>query len=252
MKEQLQEVMNFLHKLRAESLFHLHDKRKAAMETVSKAMAEIERLQKMQETIADIAYMAGTHHYYSGNSRTDMQTFIHLADKFEEQYKDVDWDAIAKEDDDDVPDYITSVEEFFNENLRIVEKLDFNYPNGTRYEWDNIEIVGCKDDGGIAYRVDDGDDEVPDFYTVYLHLTEGGTMAVADLPTEKLAQDCAEMLHNAVISFKDNGFLPLSRNAELHRKFNLLLDERIKSASSVQTKAAYEIVKDQFNSLIKP
>ena len=247
MKEQLQKVMNFLYELRVQGLFHLHDKRREAIEIVTNAITEIERLQKTQETIADIAYMAGTHHYYSGDSRADMQTFIRLANTFEEEHKDVDWNS----EDNDAPDYITSVEEFFNENVRIVEKLDFNYPNGTRYEWDNIEIVGCKDDGGIAYRVDD-DDEVPDFYTVYLHLTEGGTMAVADLPTEKLAQDCAEMLHNAVISFKDNGFLPLSRNAELHRKFNLLLDERINMASSVQTKAAYEIVKDQFNSLIKP
>lgn len=250
MKEQLQQVLNFLHELRAESLFHLHDKRKEAMTVVTNAMNEIELLQKKQETIADIAYMAGTHHYYSGDSRADMQTFIHLADKFEEEHKGVDWNSEAKEDDD-APDYITSVEEFFNENLRIVDKLAFDYPNGTRYEWDNVEIAGCKDDGESTYRVDD-DSETPDFFTVYLHLTEGGTMAVADLPTEKLAQDCAEMLHNAVISFKDNGFLPLSRNAELHRKFNLLLDERINMASSVQTKAAYEIVKDQFNSLIKP
>lgn len=139
-----------------------------------------------------------------------------------------------------------------NNAYNYIDKLGFNYPNGTRYKWDNIEIAGCKDNDGSIYRVDESDNEIPDFYTVYLHLTEGGTMAVADLPTEKLAQDCAEMLHNAVISFKDNGFLPLSRNAELHRKFNLLLDEKIKMASSVQTKAAYEIVKDQFNSLIKP
>lgn len=196
------------------------------------------------ETIADISYAAGKAGFDSGDSRADVQHFIHLARVFEEETKYVDWEA------EDGVDYITEIDDFIHQNLPSVNKLSFDYPEGAKALWDNIEIFGCKEDtGGSTYPVDG--DELPDFWTVYLHQVEGGIMAVADLPTKDHAEALAELIHNAVISFKDNGYMVLNRLPELHRKFNLILEERIHMAHSPATKAAYEIVRDNFNSLVK-
>lgn len=247
MKEQLEKVLAFLRDLRVESLYQGHEQRREAIQIITDV---IKNDRKIKESIADISYMAGVDRYASGDSRRDIADFIHLAERFEEEvnYRDEN----TEDDDFDTPEYMDAIEEWYKDNIKVTEKIAFDYPNGTRYEWDNTEIAPCKDDGDGTYRLDGDEDQEPDFWTVYLHMTEGGAMAVADLPTEKLANDFAEMLNNAVISFKDNGYMPLQRHAELHRKFNLFIDERIHSAHSLQTKAAYEIVKDNFNNMIKP
>lgn len=242
MKQQLERVLLFLNNLSMGSYpgREEHDTAISILQTV------IENDGKLKETISDISYLAGVDRYYSGNSREDVQHFIHLAEKFESEVS-----YHEGENEGDLPDYMEAVEDFYKENVKAVKKLGFNYPAGAKSEWDNIEIAGCKDDGESTYRLDDKD-ETPDFYTVYLHLTEGGTMAVADLPSEKEANEIAELIQNAVITFKDNGYMALHRNGEAHRKFNLFIDERIHMAHSSQTKAAYEVVKEYFNKLIKP
>lgn len=196
------------------------------------------------ETIADISYAAGKAGFDSGDSRADVQHFIHLARVFEEETKYVDWDA------EDGVDYITEIDDFINQNFTVRNKLSFEYPEGTKQKWDALEIHGCKDNGEDVFPVEN--DEEPDFYTVYLHLVDGGIMAVADLPTQELAEQLADLIHNSVISFKDNGYMPLDRLPELHRRFNLFIDERIKAASTPNTMAAYELVKDFFNNSVKP
>jgi hypothetical protein len=197
------------------------------------------------ETIADISYAAGAVGFDSGDSRADVQHFIHLARVFEEETKYVDWEA------EDGVDYITEIDEFIAEKIGVKkDKLNFDYPEGAKALWDALEIAGCVDNGEDTYPVED--DEKPDFYTVYLHQVEGGVMAIADLPTEEHAQKLSELIHNAVISFKDNGYMPMNRNELLHRKFNLFLDERIHMAHTTSTKAAYEVVKDMFNNMVKP
>lgn len=73
--------------------------------------------------------------------------------------------------------------------------------------WDNIEVMACKvvDENGSVEPVED--DEKPDFHSVYLHQVNGGVQCIADLPTEQMAYDLANLIQNAVGSFKDNGFL---------------------------------------------
>lgn len=46
---------------------------------------------KSFESLADIAYSAGINRYYSGDSRADMNNFIHWAKEFEDVNKDTDW-----------------------------------------------------------------------------------------------------------------------------------------------------------------
>lgn len=222
--------------------------------TVDKKDDEVLILHKEQkgipilETVADIAYAAGVKRHYSGNSREDMQEYIRLAEQFEKEYAHIDWNN--QEIDDDFIDYMDAIEDFIAENLKVGEVLAFDYPNGTKYEWDNIEVAPCKRGDEGVYQLDD-DSETPDFWSVYLHMVTGGQMCIADLPTHTLANQFAEMLNNAVISFKDNGYMPLTRNDVLHRQFNLFIDERIKAAHIPATKAAYEVVKNQFNLLVK-
>lgn len=197
------------------------------------------------ETLADISYAAGAAGYTTGNSREDVQNFIYLANKFEEEFEGYNGDEQENED------YMDEIEKFTTANLRLLNKLSFEYPQRLVEPWDNLEIAGCKQDNdGNVYRLDDATEE-PDFWTIYVHQVDGGVMAIADVPTEKHADDLAELINNAVISFKNNGFMPILRNAEAHRQFNLYIDERIKGASSQPTMAAYEAVKKQFNDLVK-
>jgi len=46
---------------------------------------------KLLETIADIAYLAGTKGYYSGDSRADINDFIWWAKEFEKLHRHTDW-----------------------------------------------------------------------------------------------------------------------------------------------------------------
>lgn len=170
---------------------------------------------KLYETIADIAYLAGAYNYYSGDNRTDMQLFIHLAKKFEKKYKSTDWGSLQP----DELDYMEAVEKFAKEELQLKNKLDLNYPHSFNEQWDNIEIERCRDDGTNTYQVhDEHDKESGDFYSVYVHMVKGGAMCIADVPTEKDADDLKKIIQQAVRTFKDNGFMALYNNDSLKAK----------------------------------
>lgn len=47
---------------------------------------------KLLETLADIAYQAGQQGYYTGDSRADVNSFIHWAREFEKRHACTDWD----------------------------------------------------------------------------------------------------------------------------------------------------------------
>jgi hypothetical protein len=102
MKEKIQRLIDFLHGLRYMSLFEQHKERKETIEV----LREVQKMVIRQETIADIAYLAGQHGYYSGDSREDMQKFIALANKFENDYNKTNWDEDAE------IDYISTIENF--------------------------------------------------------------------------------------------------------------------------------------------
>jgi hypothetical protein len=46
---------------------------------------------KLLETVADIAFIAGSSDYYSGDSRADISAFIWWAEEFEQSHVNIDW-----------------------------------------------------------------------------------------------------------------------------------------------------------------
>ena len=64
---------------------------------------------KALETIADIAYIAGYHKYYSGDSRLDASLFLAWANEFEKIHKKTDWEQA---------DYISLIEEFAENKIK--------------------------------------------------------------------------------------------------------------------------------------
>jgi hypothetical protein len=65
---------------------------------------------KLLETVADIAYIAGTKKYYSGDSRADINDFIYWATQFEKIHINTEWGN---------EDYIIAIENFTNEKLKM-------------------------------------------------------------------------------------------------------------------------------------
>ena len=65
---------------------------------------------KLLEALADIAYLAGQKGFFSGDSRNDINEFITWAKEFEAVHEDTNWDEV---------DYLTSIEAFTNNKLRI-------------------------------------------------------------------------------------------------------------------------------------
>ena len=65
---------------------------------------------KLFESIADIAFMAGQKGFFSGDSRADVAEFIKWGKEFEDVHEDTDWDEL---------DYITTIEAFISTKLRI-------------------------------------------------------------------------------------------------------------------------------------
>lgn len=59
--------------------------------------------QKILETIADIAYIAGENKFFSGNSRLDISEYIRWAQDFENINSSTNWNEY---------DYISSIAEF--------------------------------------------------------------------------------------------------------------------------------------------
>lgn len=61
--------------------------------------------------------------------------------------------------------------------------------------YDGIEIAGCVNDGdGCITAVVGSEGIVPEFYTVYLHRTEGGVEALYDFDTYNAAACYAQAL----------------------------------------------------------
>jgi hypothetical protein len=199
----------------------------------------------LHETIADISYIAGTHGYYSGNSRTDMQDFILLAKQFEKFHADneTDWNDLKPGD----LDYMEAIEKFTKENLRLRKKLDFT-PEAADLAWDNIEIEPINEDE--RHGCSRTDDENPDFYSVYLHQVRGGVQCVADVPTEEHANALRDLIAKAVRNFKDNGYMKLYDNKNLQEEFNKILDKVIaKIDTNNVNHFRVTTLKKQFNDL---
>lgn len=68
---------------------------------------------RLLETVAEIAYIAGTKGHYSGDSRRDISDFIAWAMEFETHRRE---DAVGNETYFD-KDYMTAIEEFANKKL---------------------------------------------------------------------------------------------------------------------------------------
>lgn len=65
-------------------------------------------INRLLETVADIAYLAGHKGFYSGDSRADMLDFIIWAKDFEDIHKNTIWDD---------QNYMLAIEAFANEKL---------------------------------------------------------------------------------------------------------------------------------------
>ncbi|HBR21695.1 MAG TPA: hypothetical protein DD713_03895 [Nitrospiraceae bacterium] len=65
------------------------------------------------ETVADIAYIAGYHKYYSGDSRSDISQYIQWAFEFERLHNHTDWQKA---------DYMLLIEEFAENKIQIEEE----------------------------------------------------------------------------------------------------------------------------------
>lgn len=63
---------------------------------------------KLYETIADIAYIAGNHRYYSGDSRVDISDIIYWSKEFEKKNRFTDWGK---------HDYMIEIESFANQKI---------------------------------------------------------------------------------------------------------------------------------------
>lgn len=203
---------------------------------------------KMYETVANIAFEAGKHTYYSGNSRADMQHFIYLAEKFHKEYDkeiNADWEDVGK-------DYMDEIESFITRELKLTEKLILNYTHAFDGTWDDLEVGKCREKDGSTIRLDEDDDTEPgDFWSVYAHQTDGGAMCIADFPTEKAANDFAETLRKAVRSFKDNSYLALYNHEDILNKIIIRITELKARTWNDSYSAALDEVKTFVQHLIR-
>ncbi len=71
--------------------------------------------QKMLETLADIAYIAGDMKYFSGDSRADINCFISWANEFEKINAKTNWDEV---------DYILAIEAFASAKIKMQEIIN--------------------------------------------------------------------------------------------------------------------------------
>jgi hypothetical protein len=110
-----------------------------------------------------------------------------------------------------------------------MKNLDLSYPHAFDHPWDNIEIERMQWDGenDVTRIYDKADEKDDDFWSVYVHQEDGGAMCIADLPTEKDADDLRVLLSKAVKMFKNNGYLSLYDNKHLQEEFNKQLDNAL-------------------------
>lgn len=66
------------------------------------------------EAVADIAYIAGYKHHYSGDSRGDMASYISWAQEFEKKWKGKEWGA-----DDTTDDYMDEITKFAESKIQL-------------------------------------------------------------------------------------------------------------------------------------
>lgn len=201
----------------------------------------------MFETVADIAYQAGCLGYYSGNSREDMQNFIHLAEQFHKKYAkqiEANWEETGM-------DYMDEIDKFIESNIKSQRKLHLSYPKAFESEWDNLEIERCREEAGsVSVIHDENDVEPTDFWSVYAHQVSGGVMCVADVPTERDAIQLTDTIQKAVKSFKNNGFMALYNNDRLKKTIIDWCNEKIKNEPKTYYKWKYEEVKNFVDKLI--
>lgn len=170
------------------------------------------------ETIADVAYIAGVRRYYSGDSRADMQTFIHIAKQFEEKFK-VDWEETdllyMEEIEKFANNYLTNLEaeqvtvpfkklfpsfiNFYNEHPDLInndkiidteiQPLRAWFDEGTSFDNNGAHIM---------YEVDEDDISV---WTVYIKTDIKGmdinpNIAIADFEDKKTAIEFEKLLRS--------------------------------------------------------
>ena len=73
--------------------------------------------ERLHETIADVAYMAGVARHYSSDSRADMQTYIQWAREFESTRIMVNGDEQYPLAAGGFDNYMTAIEAFTNAKL---------------------------------------------------------------------------------------------------------------------------------------
>jgi hypothetical protein len=150
---------------------------------------------RLHETIADIAYIAGTRRYYSGDSRADMQNFIFWAEQFEKVHAKTDWDSEDKT-------YMEAIEEYTNEKIKGHPFI----PYQSQIELYNDLIDGDPQFHNAVYSpvYNNGTDiercepGKANMHSVYLCLTDGRQMTVADTDNPQVAQQLQKLLQQAL------------------------------------------------------
>ena len=69
--------------------------------------------QSLLETLFQITYEMGFRKFYSGNTMADMATAIEMAERFEQEHKDTDWDQ---------EDWLSATSEFIEEEIKKLSK----------------------------------------------------------------------------------------------------------------------------------
>ena len=79
--------------------------------------------------------------------------------------------------------------------IKIGKNLNIEVPTPCP-AWNNIEVHPVKEfkKGTKNAFCEQCEPKEADFWSVFLHLTEGGLLCVADLPTEELANDLEQLL----------------------------------------------------------
>ena len=69
--------------------------------------------QSLLETLFQISYEMGFQKFYSGNTMADMMAAIEMAQRFEQEHKDTDWDQ---------EDWLSATSEFIEEEIKKLSK----------------------------------------------------------------------------------------------------------------------------------
>ncbi len=75
-------------------------------------------------------------------------------------------------------------------------------PDAAKSKWDDIEVMPVFEDSNG--NCEPCEPEQANLYSVYLHQVTGGVQCIADLPTEKEANELAELLKTAIGSHANN------------------------------------------------